>query len=92
VAMSVKVIGALLVLALLVTPAAAALRVTVSMLWVPVLSTIFAVVSMVGGIMLALGGRLPISPYITTISFAIYVVCRLIGRSRQRRGWAARPA
>lgn len=92
VAMSVKVIGALLVLALLVTPAAAALRVTVSMLWVPVLSTIFAVVSMVGGIMLALGGRLPISPYITTISFAIYVVCRLIGRSRQRRGWAARSA
>jgi zinc/manganese transport system permease protein len=92
VAMSVKVIGALLVLALLVTPAAAALRVTVSMLWVPVLSVIFAVVSMVGGIMLALGGRLPISPYITTISFAIYVVCRLIGRARTRRGWVARPA
>jgi zinc/manganese transport system permease protein len=91
VAMSVKVIGALLVLALLVTPAAAALRVTVSMLWVPVLSVIFAVVSMVGGIMLALGGRLPISPYITTISFAIYVVCRLIGRARTRRGWVARP-
>jgi zinc/manganese transport system permease protein len=89
--MSVKVIGALLVLALLVTPAAAALRVTVSMLWVPVLSMIFAVVSMVGGIMLALGGRLPISPYITTISFLIYVACRLIGRVRARRGWSARP-
>ena len=92
VAMSVKIIGALLVLALLVTPAAAAMRVTVSMLWVPVLSVIFAVTSMVGGIMLALGGRLPISPYITTISFVIYLVCRLIGRARTRRGWAARPA
>ena len=92
VAMSVKTIGALLVLALLVTPAAAAMRVTVSMLWIPVLSVVFATVSMVGGIMLALGGRLPISPYITTISFAIYLACRLIGAVRTRRGWAARPS
>lgn len=91
VAMSVKVIGALLVMALLVTPAAAAMRVTASMLWVPLLSVVFAVTSMVGGIMLALGGRLPISPYITTISFVIYVVCRIIGRSRRRRGWVTRP-
>ena len=90
VAMSVKTIGALLVLALLVTPAAAAMRVTVSMLWVPILSVVFATVSMVGGIMLALGGRLPISPYITTISFAIYLGCRLVGRIRSRRGWSAR--
>lgn len=85
VAMAVKIIGALLVLALLVTPAAAALRVTVSMLWVPVLSVAFAVTAMVGGMLLALGGRLPISPYITTVSFAIYLVCRLIGGRRQRR-------
>jgi zinc/manganese transport system permease protein len=92
VAMSVKVIGALLVLALLVTPAAAAMRVTKSLTWVPILSVIFAVVSMVGGIMLALGGRLPISPYITTISFLIYLVCRVIGRARSGRGWAVRPA
>jgi zinc/manganese transport system permease protein len=90
VAMSVKTIGALLVLALLVTPAAAAMRVTASALWVPVLSMGFAVVSMVGGILLALGGTLPISPFITTISFAIYVVCRLVGRARVRRGWTAR--
>jgi zinc/manganese transport system permease protein len=26
-----------------------------------------------------IGGSLPISPYITTISFAIYVVCRVLG-------------
>jgi zinc/manganese transport system permease protein len=90
VAMSVKTIGALLVLALLVTPAAAAMRVTASALWVPVLSVIFAVTSMVGGILLALGGTLPISPFITTISFAIYLVCRLAGRRRQRRGWSER--
>jgi zinc/manganese transport system permease protein len=79
VAVSVQIIGALLVLALLVTPAAAALRVSSSPVLVPVLSMIFGFVSAVGGILLAIGGSLPISPYITTISFAIYVVCRLIG-------------
>jgi zinc/manganese transport system permease protein len=90
VAMAVQVVGALLVLSLLVTPAAAAMRVTASALWVPVLSVTFAVVSSVGGIMLALGGSVPISPYITTISFTIWVICRLLGGARTRRGWSAR--
>lgn len=85
VAVSVQIVGALLVLSLLVTPAAAALRLTVSPVWVPVLSMTFAVVSVVGGILLALGGGLPISPYVTTISFAIWLVCRLVGGRRQRR-------
>lgn len=79
VAVSVQIIGALLVMALLVTPAAAALRVSSSPIMVPVLSMVFGFASAVGGILLAIGGSLPISPYITTISFAIYVVCRLIG-------------
>lgn len=82
VAVSVQVIGALLVMALLVTPAAAALRVSSSPVMVPVLSMIFGLVSAVGGILFALGGSLPISPYITTISFLIYVVCRVAGGRR----------
>ncbi len=90
VAMSVQVVGALLVLALLVTPAAAAMRVTASSLWVPVLSMVFAVTAVVGGILLALGGTLPISPYVTTISFTIYCICRVIGWARSRRGWSRR--
>jgi len=90
VAVSVQVIGALLVLALLVTPAAAALRVSSSPVLVPVLSMTFGLVSAVGGILLALGGSLPISPYITTISFAIYVVCRIIGARRMPAGVGAR--
>jgi zinc/manganese transport system permease protein len=90
VAMAVQVVGALLVLALLVTPAAAAMRVTASALWVPVLSVVFGTVSMVGGILVALGGSLPISPYVTTISFGIYVVCRIVGARRVRRGWGPR--
>ena len=82
VAASVQVVGALLVMTLLVTPAAAALRLTSSPLLVPVLSVSFAVVSVVGGILLALGGGLPISPYVTTLSFAIYLLARLIEKSR----------
>lgn len=88
VAVSVQIIGALLVLALLVTPAAAALRVSSSPVLVPVLSMLFGFVSAVGGILLAIGGSLPISPYITTISFLIYLVCRIVGprTSSGRRG------
>jgi zinc/manganese transport system permease protein len=78
VAAAVQVVGALLVLALLVTPAAAALRLSSSALWVPILSVLFALVSMIGGILLALGGSLPISPFVTTISFAIYLVARIV--------------
>ncbi len=85
-AVSIQIIGALLVLALLVTPAAAAMRVTASPLLTPILSVVFAVVAVVGGILLALGGGLPISPYVTTISFLIYLVCRVIGWRRERVG------
>jgi len=78
VAAAVQIVGALLVLALLVTPAAAALRLSASQFWVPVLSVGFALVAMVGGTLLALGGTLPISPYVTTISFTIYLIARLV--------------
>ena len=78
VAASVQIVGALLVMTLLVTPAAAALRLTSSPLLVPILSMVFAVVAVVGGILLALGGGLPISPYVTTLSFGIYLVARVI--------------
>jgi zinc/manganese transport system permease protein len=92
VAVSVQIIGSLLVLALLVTPAAAALKVSSSPLVVPLLSMSFGFVSAVGGILLALGGSLPISPYITTISFLIYLVCRIIGHRRGRaRAATSRP-
>lgn len=89
-AVSVQIIGALLVLALLVTPAAAAMRVTASPLLTPLLSVAFAVVAVVGGILLSLGGGLPISPYVTTISFLIYLVCRAIGWAQTRTGARAR--
>lgn len=89
-AVSVQIVGALLVLSLLVTPAAAAMRVTASPLLTPLLSVVFAVVSVVGGILLALGGGLPISPYVTTISFLIYLVCRVVGWRRDKVGSSGR--
>jgi zinc/manganese transport system permease protein len=92
VAVSVQIVGSLLVLSILVTPAAAALRLSSSPIKVPLLSMAFAVISLVGGILLALGGSVPISPYVTTISFVIYVICRLIAASRKRRGISGRQA
>jgi zinc/manganese transport system permease protein len=91
-AVSVQIVGALLVLSILVTPAAAALRVSASPVLVPVLSTLFALTAMLGGIMLALGGSVPISPYVTTISFLIYLGCRAWAahHNRQARSLANR--
>lgn len=84
VAMSVQIVGALLVLALLITPAAAAMNLTVAPARTVVLSVVFAELSMVGGILLALGGSIPISPYVTTISFAIWLLTRVIRGIRER--------
>jgi zinc/manganese transport system permease protein len=90
VSIAVQTVGALLVLALLVTPAAAALRVASSPMVVSVLSMVFATVSIVGGILVALGTAIPVSPFVTTISFLIYLICRAIGRLRSRAvRWSA---
>ncbi|MEU1534679.1 metal ABC transporter permease [Streptomyces fagopyri] len=89
VALSVQVVGALLVLSLVVTPAAAASRVTASPVLLPLLSVLFATASIEGGILLALGSSIPISPYVTTLSFGIYVICRFSGTYRARQ-WGNR--
>ncbi|MFS4504972.1 metal ABC transporter permease [Clavibacter sp. Sh2141] len=85
-AVSIQIVGALLVLSILVTPAAAAMRVSSTPRVVVSLSVLFALASIVGGIMLALGSSIPISPYVTTISFTIYLVCRGIDALRARSG------
>lgn len=85
VAVTIQVVGALLVLALLITPAAAAMRVSSNPVLTVILSVLFAELAVVGGILLALAGSLPISPYVTTISFVIYLVCRGIEAVRSPR-------
>lgn len=92
VALSVQVVGSLLVLALLITPSAAALQVTASPLKALILSVIFAEMAIVGGILLALAGSLPISPYVTSVSFVIYLICRIIGGVRRRHSASGRIA
>lgn len=80
VAISVQFVGALLLLSLLITPTASASCVTARPLYLYLLSVIFAIMSAVGGILLSLGPGLPIAPYVTTISFVIYVVCWGLGK------------
>jgi zinc/manganese transport system permease protein len=81
----VQVVGALLLLALLITPGAAAVRVTSNPLLAVVLSAVFATTAAAGGLVLSLEPGLPVSPFVTTISFTIYLVCRGIGWARGRR-------
>src|SRR5699024_440745 len=75
-AQSVQIVGALLVMALLITPGAAAVQLTSSPLKSVVLSVIFAEVAAVGGLILSLAPGLPVSVFVTTISFVIYLICR----------------
>ena len=83
-AQSVQIVGSLLVMALLITPGAAAVQITSSPLRAVMWATIFAEVSAVGGFILSLAPGLPVSVFVTTISFVIYLVCRLIGWRRNK--------
>ncbi|MFE3001849.1 metal ABC transporter permease [Nocardia sp. NPDC059246] len=86
-AFGVQIVGALLVLSLLITPAAAAAQLTASSARVAILSIVFAEIAAVGGILLSLAPGVPISTFVTTISFTIYLICRVVGsRIRNRRG------
>jgi zinc/manganese transport system permease protein len=71
------------VMSLLITPAAAAARVFVAPVATIVASVVFAEISAVGGIVLSLAPGIPVSVFVTTISFAIFLVCWLLGRRRR---------
>lgn len=84
-AQSVQIVGALLVMALLITPGAAAVQITSSPLKSVMWSVIFAEIAAVGGLVLSLAPGLPVSVFVTTISFIIYLICRGIGKLMNRR-------
>jgi zinc/manganese transport system permease protein len=84
-ALGVQTVGSLLVLSLMITPAAAASRVTASPLVATVLSIVFAELAVLGGIVLSLVPGKPVSAFVTGISFLIYLLCRLVGALRARR-------
>jgi zinc/manganese transport system permease protein len=81
-AQAVQIVGALLVMSLLITPAAAAARVVASPVAAIVASVAFAEISAVGGIVLSLAPGVPVSVFVATISFLIYLICWLIARRR----------
>lgn len=81
---SVQIVGALLVMSLLIVPGAAAVQVSSNPVTTVILAVIFAEVSAVGGLLLSLAPGLPVSVFVTTISFIIYLVCRLTGWLRGR--------
>lgn len=87
-AQSVQIVGALLVMALLITPGASAVQVTSSPLRAVALSVLFAEIAAVGGFVLSLAPGLPVSVFVTSLSFALYLVCRGVG---WWRGRAVRP-
>lgn len=82
-AQGVQIVGALLVMSLLITPAAAAGRVCASPVTAIAAAVVFAEISAVGGIVLSLAPGVPVSVFVATISFLIYLVCWLLGRRRQ---------
>jgi zinc/manganese transport system permease protein len=84
---AIQVVGVLLVLTLVITPAAAAQRLTGRPTRALMLSVAIALVSTEGGILLSLAKPWPTSFFISTISFAAYVAARVVdwNRGRQKR-------
>jgi zinc/manganese transport system permease protein len=73
---AIQVVGVLLVLTLVITPAAAAQRLTSRPATALVLSVAIALVSTEGGILLSLAQPWPTSFFISALSFAFYVAAR----------------
>jgi zinc/manganese transport system permease protein len=95
VAEAVQVVGVLLILTLLITPGAAAERLTAMPGRAAAYSVGIALSCVLGGILLALASNIPVSVYVTSLSFLWYLAARFligpraIAREGQRRSVAA---
>jgi zinc/manganese transport system permease protein len=85
VAETIQVTGVLLILTLVVTPAAAATRLSARPSTVVALSIGAALLAAEGGVLASLEWNAPASFFVSTISFAVYVVARLVGGRRRGR-------
>jgi zinc/manganese transport system permease protein len=74
---AIQVVGVLLVLTLVITPAAAAQRLTANPATAILLSIVIALVATEGGILLSLQQPWPTSFFISAISFAAYIAARM---------------
>ena len=77
---AIQVVGVLLVLTLVITPAAAAQRLTARPALALGLSIVIALVATEGGILLSLAQPWPTSFFISAISFSAYVTARIYAR------------
>ncbi len=84
-------VGVLLVLTLVITPAAAAVRLTVRPGIALLLSVGIALAATEGGILLSLVKAWPPSFFISSISFAVYVGARVVEALRLRSALQAPP-
>jgi zinc/manganese transport system permease protein len=80
---AIQVVGVLLVLTLVITPAAAAQRLTVRPGVAMLLSVVIALLATEGGILLSLEKSWPTSFFISAISFAVYVGARIYDAARR---------
>jgi zinc/manganese transport system permease protein len=85
VAETIQVTGVLLILTLVVTPAAAATRLSARPSTVVVLSIAAALLAAEGGVLASLEWNAPASFFVSMISFLVYVVARLVGAQRRGR-------
>ena len=90
VSISVQIVGALLFFTLLVGPAASAIRLTQRPLFAILISLLLGICYTWLGIFFAANGKWPVSFYIATISFGVYLPIRLlsplwIGRRPRKR-------
>ena len=96
VAEAIQVVGVLLILTLLITPGATAERLTPMPGQATLYSVGVALFCTIGGILLALVTNAPVSVFVTSLSFASYLVARFaLGpalRSRAPRGIVAQPS
>jgi zinc/manganese transport system permease protein len=80
---AIQVVGVLLVLTLVITPAAAAQRLTVRPALALMLGIVIALASTEGGILLSLAQPWPTSFFISALSFAVYVAARIYDAGRR---------
>lgn len=79
---AIQVVGVLLVLTLVITPAAAAQRLTVRPGLAMLLSVGIALAATEGGILLSLAQPWPTSFFVSAISFAVYLAARVVDARR----------
>jgi zinc/manganese transport system permease protein len=85
VAEAIQVVGALLVLTLVIVPAGAAQRLTAHPTWIVAYSVAIALAAVVGGLACAVYTSWPVSFFVTSFSFAAYLLARSLHRELRKR-------